>query len=125
VNLRQDWTTKLSPGGKYCTTRNDTSLIAFHISPGYIPGNPLAIVASHVDSLALKLKPVSKSEKGGFERLGVAPYSGGGASQSWDGSYSTWWDRDLGLGGRVLVEGKDGKIESRLISLGRPGENYS
>jgi aminopeptidase I len=118
--LEQEWSSKLQPGGKYYVIRNGTALVAFQIEDGYTPGEPIAIVASHVDSLTLKLKPVSKSEKGGFERLGVAPFSGGGASQSWDASYSTWWDRDLGIGGSVLVKGKDGHIRSRLVSLGRP-----
>jgi aminopeptidase I len=120
--LLQDWSSKLVLGGKYYVTRNDSSLIAFHIDESYTPNDPLAIIASHIDSLTLKLKPVSKSEKGGFERLAIAPYSGGGASQKWDGEYSTWWDRDLGLGGKVLVQGKDGKIESRLVSLSRPSK---
>ena len=79
------------------------------------------MIASHIDSLCLKVKPVSKSEKGGFERLAIAPYSGGGPDKVFDGSYSTWWDRDLGLAGRVFVKGKDGNIVSRLISLNRPG----
>jgi aminopeptidase I len=120
--LLQDWTTKLKLGGKYYITRNETALIAFHIDESYAPNDPIAIIASHIDALTLKLKPVSKSEKGGFERLAVAPYGGGGKSQTWDGDYSTWWDRDLGLGGKVLVQGKAGKVESRLVSLSRPGE---
>jgi aminopeptidase I len=80
------------------------------------------MIASHIDALHLKVKPVSKSEKGGYERLSGAPYSGGGASQSFDGSFSTWWDRTLGLGGRVLVKGKDGDIIQKIVSLPRPSE---
>jgi len=101
-------------------TRNASSLIAFHVDESYAPGNPLALIASHVDSLCLKVKPISKSEKAGFERLAIAPYAGGGPDKVFDGSYSTWWDRDLGLAGRVLVQGKEGGVESRLVSLNRP-----
>lgn len=46
-------------------------------------------------------------------QLGVAPYAGGLGD--------TWWDRDLGIGGRVLVkDGKTGKIETKLVKLGWP-----
>lgn len=42
----------------------------------------------------------------------MAPYSGGLSSQ--------WWDRDLGIGGRVIVKNAEGKIESRLVKLDWP-----
>jgi aminopeptidase I len=32
----------------------------------------------------------------------------------------TWWDRDLGIGGKVLVKGKDGKIKEQLVKLDWP-----
>lgn len=45
--------------------------------------------------------------------MGVAPYAGA--------LNSTWWDRDLGVGGRVLVKDeKTGKITSKLVKLGWP-----
>lgn len=131
----QDWTPKLKPGGSYYITRNDSSLIAFHVSSAYVPGEPFAMIGAHIDSLELKLKPVPPpnqkdgyrlpvSSKHGFERLAIAPYSGGGRDQTFDGSYSMWWDRDLGLGGRVLIKKKDGALESRLVSINRPGQSH-
>ena len=44
-------------------------------------------------------------------QLGVAPY--GGALSN------TWWDRDLGIGGRVLVR-ENGKITTKLVKLDWP-----
>lgn len=35
--------------------------------------------------------------------------------------YLRWWDRDLGLGGRVLVKGSDGKMVHRLVHLPKAG----
>ena len=32
----------------------------------------------------------------------------------------TWWDRDLGLAGRVMVAGEGGKIEQKLVRLPYP-----
>ncbi|KZS90053.1 peptidase M18, aminopeptidase I [Sistotremastrum niveocremeum HHB9708] len=117
----QDWVSRLKLGGKYYVTRNGTSLIAFTIGGRYEPGNPIVLIGTHIDSLTWKLRPISKrSSDGGFIRLGVVPYAGGGASKSYDASHTTWWDRDLGIGGRVLVKGKDGKVSQRVVKLSGP-----
>lgn len=111
VNERRLWTIKA--GGKYYTKRNDSSFIAFSVGKDYKSGNGIAIVAGHIDALTAKLKPVSKvPNKAGFVQLGVAPYAGG--------MNTTWWDRDLGIGGRVLVKNNSGKIETKLVNLGWP-----
>jgi aminopeptidase I len=110
LSERQIW--KLKPGGKYFVTRNSSSLIAFEIGSSYKPGNGIAIVAGHVDALTVKLKPVPKlPNKGGFVQMAVAPYAGG--------LNTTWWDRDLGIGGRVLVKTSSG-IEEKLVKLDWP-----
>jgi aspartyl aminopeptidase len=71
------------------------------------------MTAGHIDALTAKLKPVSKKPNtAGYVQLGVAPYAGA--------LNSTWWDRDLGVGGRVIVKTSDGKIESKLVKLDWP-----
>jgi aminopeptidase I len=72
------------------------------------------MIAGHVDALTARLKPVStKTTKAGYVQLGVAPYAGA--------LNTTWWDRDLGIGGRVLVKDETtGKIETKLVKLGWP-----
>ncbi|KAJ5463220.1 hypothetical protein N7475_008164 [Penicillium sp. IBT 31633x] len=114
LSERAVWTSDLKRGGKFYTSRNGSSLIAFNIGSKYESGNGVAIVAGHVDALTAKLKPVSKlPNKAGFEQLGVAPYAGGLGN--------TWWDRDLGIGGRVLVRDPDtGKVETKLVKLDWP-----
>lgn len=102
----------LKAGGKYYVTRNGTSLIAFAVGEGYKSGNGAAIVAGHIDALTAKLKPIPKLRaKAGYVQLGVAPYAGALSD--------TWWDRDLGIGGRVLVK-ENGKIKTRLVNLDWP-----
>lgn len=87
-------------------------MIAFAIGEGYTAGNGAAIIAGHVDALTAKLKPIPKLRtKAGFVQLGVAPY--GGALNN------TWWDRDLGIGGRVLVK-EGGKVVTKLVKLDWP-----
>lgn len=113
LSERDLWTDKLSKGGKYFYERNGSGLIAFIIGSNYKSGNGAAIVASHVDALTTKLKPIStKQTKEGYVQLGVAPYAGA--------LNQTWIDRDLGVGGRVFVKDSNGKIETRLIKLGWP-----
>lgn len=114
LSERDSWANTLQAGGKYYCTRNGSSMIAFAIGAEYKSGNGLAIVGGHADALTAKLKPVSKIEnKAGFERLAVAPYAGALSS--------TWWDRDLGVGGRVLVKDPEtGVVESKLVKLDWP-----
>ncbi|KAJ4423486.1 vacuolar aminopeptidase 1 [Gnomoniopsis sp. IMI 355080] len=111
---REDWSDSIEPGGKYYTTRNGSSLIAFTVGSAYKPGNGVAMIAGHIDALTAKLKPVSKKPtKAGYVQLGVAPYAGA--------LNETWWDRDLSIGGRVIVRDEDtGKTVQKLVKLGWP-----
>ena len=82
---------KLERGGKYFFERNGSGMIAFTVGGNYKSGNGAAIVASHVDALTAKLKPISKKPtSAGYVQLGVAPYAGA--------LNQTWMDRDLGIG---------------------------
>jgi aminopeptidase I len=111
LSERDQW--KIKAGGKYYTKRNGSAFIAFAVGKDYKPGNGVAIVAGHIDALTAKVKPIPKLQtKAGYVQLGVAPYAGG--------MNSTWWDRDLGIGGRVLVKTKDGRIEEQLVKLDWP-----
>ena len=54
------------------------------------------------------MKPNStKAKVDGYELLGVAPYAGTLGS--------VWWDRDLGIGGRLLVKDGKGKVSQHLV----------
>ncbi|KAL1974726.1 hypothetical protein VTN31DRAFT_4930 [Thermomyces dupontii] len=114
LSERDTWTSKLERGGKYYLTRNGSSLISFHVGKEYKSGNGIAIIGGHVDAVTAKLKPVAKlPSKAGFRQLAVAPYAGALSS--------TWWDRDLGIGGRVFVKDPStGVVTTRLVKLGWP-----
>ncbi len=55
---------------------------------------------------------MSKLSKGGHLLLSVVGYGGG--------LWHTWFDRDLTLGGRVLIQGSDGRTRSSLVRIPRP-----
>lgn len=112
IREADDWEKTLQPRGKYYFTRNQSSLVAFTIPPNWKPGAGLSIVATHVDSPNLRVRPISKREKIGYLQVGVETYGGG--------IWHSWFDRDLSLAGRVVVTQQDGTFQSKLIKVDRP-----
>ncbi|KAK0719905.1 peptidase M18 [Lasiosphaeris hirsuta] len=111
---RENWAGKLEPGGKYFVTRNGSSVISFKIGKAYKPGNGAAMIAGHIDALTARIKPTStKPTNNGYLQLGVAQYAGA--------LNETWWDRDLSIGGRVIVRDPEtGKTAVKLAKLDWP-----
>lgn len=114
----QTYKSQLEPGGKYYFTKNKSSLVAFAIGKNYKPDKEgggqapgFKIIGAHTDSPNLKIKPRSKRSSAGYTQLAVECYGGG--------LWHTWFDRDLGLSGRVLVRGDDGKITQELVKIDR------
>ncbi|MBE6469926.1 MAG: M18 family aminopeptidase [Coriobacteriaceae bacterium] len=102
------------PGGSYYTVRNNSSVIAWHVGADLPADAPyhFQLTAAHSDSPSFKVKSVPELEGAGESlRLNVEAYGG-------MIDYS-WFDRPLGLAGRVLVREGD-RIESRLLSVTRP-----
>ncbi|KAF3919061.1 hypothetical protein ABW21_db0202986 [Orbilia brochopaga] len=114
LSEREDWSKKVKAGGRYFSTRNGSSMMAFVVGKGYKAGNGISMCAGHIDALTARLKPVSiKPNRDGYVQLGVAQYAGALSN--------TWWDRDLGVGGRVIVRDADShKTTSQLVKLDWP-----
>ena len=102
---------KLEQGGKYYFTKNKSTIVAFAIGEKFKAGNGFKVIGGHTDSPNLKIKPRSKRSGSGCIQLAVECYGGG--------LWYTWFDRDLGISGRVLVRGEDGKIEQQLVKIDR------
>ncbi|CAI7910661.1 unnamed protein product [Closterium sp. NIES-53] len=99
LSEREEW--RLETGGKYFFTRNYSTIAAFTIGKKFKPGNAFWIIGAHTDSPCVKLKPNSKASKAGFLSVAVQTYGGG--------LWHTWFDRDLGIAGRVILRHVDGE----------------
>jgi|TARA_R110000851_G_scaffold100526_1_gene216116 aspartyl aminopeptidase len=99
----------LSPGKRYYVTRNDSAIIAFQLPAS--PLTALRMLGAHTDSPGLHLKPNATQRSAGWLQLGVQVYGGV--------LLAPWFDRDLGLAGRVHVRHADGRLESVLLNIDR------
>lgn len=99
---------EIKKGGKYFTTRNNSSVIAFKVGE-ILDDYHFQITASHSDSPTYKVKAVPELEGPG-EHLRLNTEGYGGMIDS------SWFDRPLSLAGRVLVR-EDGKIVNKLFSI--------
>ncbi len=107
LNEMQAWA--IEQGGKYFVTRNRSAVIAFQTPPK--GAHHFQIVASHSDSPMFKLKANAEDVVcGQYVRLNTERYGGM--------IMSSWFDRPLGVAGRVLVQ-NGAKIETKLVDLDR------
>ena len=103
---------QLEAGGHYYTVRNNSSVIAWKM-PERLGAETLhfQVCASHADSPTFKIKSVAETAgAAGSLRLDVEAY--GGMIDY------TWFDRPLGVAGRVLVR-EGSRVESRLVAPDR------
>lgn len=108
LDEREPW--RLSPGERVYVTRNDSSIIALQLPEGEL--DALRMIGAHTDSPGLRLKPSAAQTSAGWLQLGVETYGGV--------LLAPWYDRDLGLAGRIHVRHPDGRLEGLLLSVERP-----
>lgn len=97
----------LKAGNRYYVTRNRSSICAF-IVPSSTP-TQARIIAAHTDSPSLKLKPQPEIRKQNMILLGVEIY---GAP-----ILASWFNRDLGLAGRVVYYDSKQYLQEALVNL--------
>lgn len=92
LNLSDDWT-KLTPG-RYMVKPFPSMLVAWVIGQ---EASSLRVAMAHTDFPGLKLKTNPDMKKSGYLMANVEPYGGL--------ITNTWFDRPLGLAGKVVVKG--------------------
>lgn len=112
ISERSAW--NLQRGGKYFFKRNDTCLVAFKVGKNF--KNIFTIAGAHTDSPCLRVKPVACITKSNTLMFNTQPYGGG--------LWHTWFDRDLGIAGRVVLRASSDDlsvgIETKLFHINRP-----
>lgn len=107
--LQESAVWKLKIGKKYYVNRNNSSLIAFHYANAQWAENACRLFGAHTDSPCLKVKPNAEITIKNYLKLGVEVYGGV--------LLNPWFDRDLSLAGRVIVENSKGEQQAVLINF--------
>ncbi|KAL0205670.1 hypothetical protein P9112_000977 [Eukaryota sp. TZLM1-RC] len=105
----------LVSGGKYFTTRNQSTLCAWIVGEHFSPqSGSFSLVASHSDSPTLKVRPKSdvQNKSAGVKQLDLGTYGGG--------LWQTFQDRKLSLAGKVVAKNEDGSMYTRLVTIPEP-----
>ncbi len=104
--LREEEKWQLEKGKKYFVARGGT-LCAFCLPE--VSVSKAMILASHTDSVALKLKPTPAFQTANMIQFGTEVYG--------SPLLSSWLNRDLALAGRVVILNNAGHTEERLVFL--------
>ena len=108
----EEW--HLEPNGRYFFSRNGSALMAFIVGSLPLSETGFKIAASHTDSPGFRLKPRPEwVSKDCYLRLNTEVYGGP--------ILSTWFDRPLGIAGRVTCRSSDVfNPKDMLININRP-----
>ena len=89
----------LKSGGKYVVVHHDTTMFAFTVGRDYQAEDMVRIAAAHTDYPCLRLKPNADFMTDQYAQVNVEVYGGA--------ILNTWFDRPLGVAGRVAVKSAD------------------
>ena len=109
LNMSDKW--NLKNGASYYLVNDETSIIAFKMGLKSHSGTPFQIVASHIDSPVLKLKPNGIIINSKFTKLNTEIYGGP--------ILYSWHDKPLSIAGRIFVK-ENGIIVSKLVDSKNP-----
>lgn len=104
----------LQKDGKYYVIKNDSALIAFTVGNGELEEDGFKLIGAHTDSPGFRIKanPEMVAE-GKYLKLNTEVYGGP--------ILYTWFDRPLGIAGKVSLKGKSPlKPEVKLVNINKP-----
>ena len=97
IDYTGDW--KLVRGGRYVLNHHDTTMFAFTVGSGYNKKDMVRIAAAHTDYPYLRIKPNPDFMTNSYAQVNVEVYGGP--------ILNTWFDRPLGVAGRVAIKSAD------------------
>ena len=97
--IRYDQIWNLQAGGRYVLNHHGTTLYAFIIGQDFDAKGMLRMAAAHTDYPCLRIKPNADFTTNAYAQINVEVYGGP--------ILNTWFDRPLGVAGRVVVRSED------------------
>ena len=112
IKESDSWNLKI--GDKYYVIKNNSGLIAFEVGSGSLEDDGFRLIGAHTDSPGFRIKPNSEMiSEGTYVKLNTEVYGGP--------ILSTWFDRPLGIAGRVTLKSDNAfKPEVRLVDINKP-----
>lgn len=110
LSENDDWV--IEDGKRYFCTRDDGSIIAFKTAAQSHKSSPWRMTGAHTDSPTLQIKPTPVRKSHSLNQLCVEVYGGP--------LLHTWFDRDLGIAGRITVLSSDDSLRTCNIDFKRP-----
>lgn len=107
--LLENETWKVQAGNDYYCVRDNGTFLGIKLaesSPAW------RMTGAHTDSPSLQIKPIPVRDSHSLTQLCVEVYGGP--------LLSTWFDRDLGIAGRVMLSGNDDTLVTRMIDFKKP-----
>ncbi|MGL5868324.1 MAG: M18 family aminopeptidase [Clostridium chrysemydis] len=104
----------LKSGEKYYLKKNDSAVIAFEVGTGSVIEDGFRLIGAHTDAPGFRIKPNAEMKvEDQYVRLNTEVYGGP--------ILSTWFDRPLGVAGRVALRGESPlKPEIKLVNINKP-----
>ena len=112
VKEREVW--NLKEQGKYYVIKNDSELIAFQVGSKDIEREGFRLIGAHTDVPGFRIKPNPQIiAENKYIKLNTEVYGGP--------ILSTWYDRPLGIAGKVTIKGESPlKPVSKLVNINKP-----
>lgn len=114
IEIQEGEQWNLQKQGKYYVVKNGSALIAFVVGNGDLSESGFRLIGAHTDVPGFRIKPNPQMiTEGKYVKLNTEVYGGP--------ILSTWYDRPLGIAGKVAIKGKSPlKPEMKLVNINKP-----
>lgn len=104
IKYEDEW--NLAYGGKYMINHHGTTLFAFTVGEVFKPTDMIRMAAAHTDYPCFRIKPNADFITNGYSQINLEVYGGP--------ILNTWFDRPLGVAGRVALRSSN-PFEPKMV----------